>query len=314
MSKNPTKPPGRVCFTTWNSRFTRLALSDPEASRVLENLNATPPRGFVSERLPFLLYTYVCGAPTTAQLTSTRRKGIQLAKAMRGLAGRINRFDKCKASSEFRFLLKDLEQTVAALSQRTWRPRADRSDTLPDWKRELAAAVEEANNNFSTFSFAVKIFAATPTSERRDLAQWAARYDRLPDVLSGLANILETNANTWKRCVVVPDRKIIQTRALALLYFCLSSSPGTSEYGTGSELAALLRPAYEAAGSLREDLTHQTVIQRIRRFRERHPEEASFLSEAVGDGVQSWDDLTANLLMRHSFLPHRCVRIASLSF
>jgi hypothetical protein len=117
-------------------------------------------------------------------------------------------------------------------------------------------------------------------------------YANLAYWLSSLALILKaiTCGLPFNSSPRPPDRKLIQTRALALLYFYATTK---SAYSAALEVATILRPAYQAAG-LREDVTHDVVLQRMRRFRHKDPRAFSALKQFVESNGLTSD---ANILL-----------------
>jgi hypothetical protein len=252
VNKNRVRLRRPLCIGGWYARFEQLAESDPDASALVKALNLSLSSGGTSHTASFLylLYTYVYGAPNSAQLSNgiSRSEAVQVAQHMRELTDAIKRFEKGELGSAFR---RVLETT-----------------------------------------------AITSTSAKDELGLWLTRYNELPVVLSGLSQILGTISDNSIRICLPSDRKLVQTKALALLYFHLSSSLcEKSDYRTASDLAILLRPAYEAAGTRREDLTHQTVTQRIKRFLKHHPHEVSVLKK-LAKTLPSQQDLRAWLFIR----------------
>lgn len=219
------RPCKATSFNSWHSRFRNIADDDAESSKLLRRWAFY---GKLSEALPFLLYIYVTGSPTTSQSRAATKSVGDLAKQMENLAHAMRGFNTGQHGAHLRHALQELaEQKIA-------------------WKR----------------------------SGRPDEV-----YDRLPRWLSGLALLFRAAAFDGTLSSP-PDRKRIQTRALALLYFHAS---GSSEYSTASEIATILRPAYQASG-LREDVTHDVVRQRMRRFRQGHPKDFSMLKQFVESG------------------------------
>jgi hypothetical protein len=160
---------------------------------------------------------------------------------------------------------------------------------LADQMEKLANAIKEfdAGKAGPKFRHSLKELSTL-------IAAWAPcgaiaeSYDRLPQLLSTLAVTLRYGS-LQSPSLSPPGRKKIQSRALALLYLHISSFRRQSDYSIALELATLLRLAYQAT-KLREDAmheeqgTHEEVSKRIRRFRQKDPEEFALFNQIVENG------------------------------
>lgn len=175
------------------------------------------------------------------------------------------------------------------------RNAADKNLTgIAEKMRELGRALHSFNASregifFSELLTEIRVLSGRETLERD--------YIDLPDLLLQLSKSFTVAARA-SAAAQVPQSKLVKSRALVLLYLHgRKSFRPVTDYRVASDLAAFLSVANLAAG--RElDVDHDTVKNRISRFRREHSREFSALQKLIErDGLPPTPATAAVLLL-----------------
>jgi hypothetical protein len=262
LTDNHKKSRRPISFRRWYPQFKQLANHDSEASNVLKSASNGVFHGTILNALLSLLYIYVCGAPTAAQFSKSMNQtaAIKVANLMDQLATALSEFHSSESGLGFHLCLIDWATKVRSLG------------------------------NHETGSELQLFFGAPEETVGEFFLRCGKSYNQLPLILSTLSAFMKGIAGVKHNLLSIspPDRKRVQSRALALLYCHIRFSVRKSDYAIASDLAKLLRPAYQAANLPENDamdprliIAHDAVEKRIRRFRKDHPKEFDDLKKIV---------------------------------
>lgn len=163
--------------------------------------------------------------------------------------------------------------------------RSHKFGCLQDQMEHLSGALADFNRGYegrvfrSLFRETAPYLASAPRLRELNIKRIDHMYEALPELLA-IGALLFRGQRKLLESFQVPSKKLIQSRALVVLYFHAPSFLFRSRK-PALELANVISVAHEAAYGREKDYDRLAVSNRVNRFRLAHPDEFRYFRELV---------------------------------